>query len=511
MGVSTSPGSSARAGKVFSACAQADCTPPPRARLMLRSAAEAYLPGDCTPHSVRSSIVLVAWHCVPWRLGGLVEMGQGFRYKKLGLYSLILLLGAAAVAPAQTLARRGWVGSGMTIEPWWKNAVFYQVQPRGVQGSGDADGISLSYLASLGVDAIVVSPPGQPAAGAGGGDESFDRLEQEAGLHKIRVIVDLPLSGKTSTEDTLNLARFWLSRGVAGLRLVAVPDDPALASLSMADRAERLRGLRRLCAAYVGERVLLWDIPAAPLAQKPHGKDAADAPQLAVDHALADLKQWDQGGLRAYLNEAGNQDELGKLIVSDATGRPPSATRLRPAGPLTAEEALGAEKTVAAAVFLGRETPMLFAGQEIGVSDSAVSTAPKDGVDPASLVNWYRKLSGLVHTTAALHGGTVTMVDTGYPDVVAWVRKSTTGREAPVLAVCNLSRGAVVISLSEPLKHLNLQASSGIEPLAVSYAGNPAFTATGISLPAYGVYVGKLIKPGLEDAPTPAIRHKSGR
>ena len=32
-------------------------------------------------------------------------------------------------APAQTLARPGWVGSGMNTDVWWKHAIVYQVNP----------------------------------------------------------------------------------------------------------------------------------------------------------------------------------------------------------------------------------------------------------------------------------------------------------------------------------------------------------------------------------------------
>ncbi|HSX51641.1 MAG TPA: alpha-amylase family glycosyl hydrolase, partial [Cellvibrio sp.] len=53
----------------------------------------------------------------------------------------------------------------MTITPWWRGAVVYQVYPRSMMdanndGIGDIPGIisKLDYIASLGVDAIWVSP-----------------------------------------------------------------------------------------------------------------------------------------------------------------------------------------------------------------------------------------------------------------------------------------------------------------------------------------------------------------
>jgi alpha-glucosidase len=53
----------------------------------------------------------------------------------------------------------------MTTTPWWRGAVVYQVYPRSMMdanndGIGDIPGIisKLDYIASLGVDAIWVSP-----------------------------------------------------------------------------------------------------------------------------------------------------------------------------------------------------------------------------------------------------------------------------------------------------------------------------------------------------------------
>ena len=51
------------------------------------------------------------------------------------------------------------------VEPWWLGAVIYQIYPRSFRdtngdGVGDLPGITqnLEYVASLGVDAIWLSP-----------------------------------------------------------------------------------------------------------------------------------------------------------------------------------------------------------------------------------------------------------------------------------------------------------------------------------------------------------------
>jgi len=55
--------------------------------------------------------------------------------------------------------------NGTTPNPWWSNAVVYQVYPRSFQdsngdGIGDLKGITsrLDYLADLGVDVLWLSP-----------------------------------------------------------------------------------------------------------------------------------------------------------------------------------------------------------------------------------------------------------------------------------------------------------------------------------------------------------------
>ena len=56
-------------------------------------------------------------------------------------------------------------GKLYAAQPWWKNAVLYQVYPRSFQdtngdGLGDLEGIfrRLDYLADLGVDIVWISP-----------------------------------------------------------------------------------------------------------------------------------------------------------------------------------------------------------------------------------------------------------------------------------------------------------------------------------------------------------------
>ena len=61
---------------------------------------------------------------------------------------------------AQTLAKPGWQGSGLTVESWWQSAILYQIDPLTFDDPSGLQAIvqRLDYFQSLGVDALVLSP-----------------------------------------------------------------------------------------------------------------------------------------------------------------------------------------------------------------------------------------------------------------------------------------------------------------------------------------------------------------
>ena len=100
-------------------------------------------------------------------------------------------------------------------QPWWKNAVIYQIYPRSFQdsngdGIGDLAGITkrLDYLETLGIDAIWLSPVYRSPQDDNGYDisdycdidpmfgtlEGMEVLIGEAKKHHIRIIMDLVLN-----------------------------------------------------------------------------------------------------------------------------------------------------------------------------------------------------------------------------------------------------------------------------------------------------------------------------
>ena len=103
-------------------------------------------------------------------------------------------------------------GKLYAAQPWWKNAVLYQVYPRSFQdtngdGLGDLEGIfrRLDYLADLGVDIVWISPIYRSPQADNGYDisdyrdidplfgdlEAFDALVSRAHDLGMRIVMDL--------------------------------------------------------------------------------------------------------------------------------------------------------------------------------------------------------------------------------------------------------------------------------------------------------------------------------
>ncbi len=377
---------------------------------------------------------------------------------------LLALAILSAAAPAQTLAHKGWAGNGIVVEPWWRSAVLYQIDPVSFQdsngdGFGDLRGIvnRLDYLQALGVDALVLSPfelqpPGSehPFDPANGSEEDFDALIQEATRRKLRVLVDLPLNSSNTSAELTNAARFWLSRGVAGLRLISAPSPAASRAsasapqtLAPAQIADRLRELERACATYPGERVLFWDLRDPPPQPTPrrrtrHAEGAAAAlrdpaagpapqssPQLVADRRLAVLPGWNPVELRRVLAPPLLAMPVSAPVLnSDSPDLPRSFDRLA-----DSEHAAAVAHQLAAVLLLSRGAALLYFGQEIGMAtrqSSATSAPSAPPADPASgdpaPMQW-----GAV-------SGAVSGADPGFTSGVPWVPPGPNAATANVAA-----------------------------------------------------------------------------
>jgi hypothetical protein len=178
-----------------------------------------------------------------------------------------------AVSRAQVLAQKNWAGSGVSVELWWKRAVFYRIDPTKFQdstgsGKGDLAGIAerLDYLQALGVDAVIVetAPAGGKATLLPTAEVSmaFDALVREAVGRHVRVLVDLgaPTSQQADAQY-VQMARAWLNQGAAG---IFVP-TPVLEKIDGGTHiALLLQQLRALTNSFPGERVLVADAAAQP-------------------------------------------------------------------------------------------------------------------------------------------------------------------------------------------------------------------------------------------------------
>ena len=446
--------------------------------------------------------------------------------------------------PAQTLARPGWQGSGLTVESWWQSAILYQIDPLTSQNPGGLRGIvqRLDYLQSLGVDAIVLSSfPLEPAGSsrpatasatlpfdaAYGTEDDLAALVLEASRRHTRVLVDLPFNSTLSDDETTAAARFWLSRGIAGLRLTNA--DPRSIPLTAAQTSSRLAALDRLCKGYPGQRILFWDLPAASrtsipvspnrrrTASKPvpeaTAKSPSKTPQLILDDRLLQLNHWHAEELRGLLQDQPHTafPLATPVLESDATNRPRSFDRFSD-GTHPVELA----RQTAALLLLGKAVPELFAGQEIG-PQTASAEAPSPAEDSQdSLLNWYRRLSSLRHANSALRGGSLDLLALANPDLVAWVRRppAAAADASPIVVLCNVSPHEAKISLTAALRAKDVPVGTGmLRTLASSVQAADLFRPVPLSviaLPAYGVYVGELrLQPGLESVPAP-VRRRSG-
>lgn len=490
------------------------------------------------------------------------------------LCTLTFLALAVSAAPCQSLAHKGWVGNGITVEPWWAGAVLYQIDPFSFQdtkgdGFGDLEGITqrLDYLHSLSIDAIVLSPfQLQPEFGRNGTgpafdakygtEENLDHLIVEAGRRKIRIFVDLPMTAPRSTQELVSVARFWLSRGIAGLRLTSDPHAPAL---SAAQAADRLRELRHLCETYVGQRVLFWDMHEPMPGAVASRSRRTTAPvltgaQMQIDSRLATMPGFNPSMLRSALDAASSSNtDSTSVPVTDGPDRPRSIDRYGD-GPHSEEIA----KVLAAALLLSRGAPLLYFGQELGMattpaphnaSPASVDPSPMqwgdefafttgipwmemgrnsltanlamEDLDASSLLNWYRRLSALHHENAVLRAGTLDVIAQGNPDIVAWVRRprDSASLMAPVVVVCNLTAHPLLVSVAADLRRVGVQTttpmmrtlSSSVLTTAAKDPVSGPVSMNAISLPPYGVYVGELAHPaGLESASSP-LTHSSHR
>src|SRR5581483_8767613 len=166
---------------------------------------------------------------------------------------VVVTLLLSVVGAAQTLARPGWVGSGMTSQMWWQSAVIYRVQPQNFQdsdgnGVGDLRGLAdrLDYLQSIGVDAVLIESHTN--------DAGFDDLLSDASRRHIRILITL---GADTTQppganQIIAEARAWLRRGAGGVYVSAPLLNAVAGRTNFQDAVFLLQELRRVADSFPG-------------------------------------------------------------------------------------------------------------------------------------------------------------------------------------------------------------------------------------------------------------------
>ena len=402
--------------------------------------------------------------------------------------------------PAQTLARPGWAGSGMTSNSWWKHSLLYSADPHQIQQlSGKTTTnlkdliASLDDLRTLGADGLLLnnlaatsSTMDQTAARyldpTLGSLDDFDDLLRQASSHDLRILIALPAS--LSEIDLASAARFWLNRGVAGIRLL--PDSPSASPSSAqaaGSQAAKIQQLRILTNSYVGERVVIGeaaaDIAIAPHAGRVH---SPETPQLAV-FPLSFAIDTTLSALRASLlkSESMAQDK-GPLPLLEAEPSPnPDLSR------------------VAATVLLGGHSAALLppfapASQTqapVATSDHAIALV--SAADAPTLTDWYRRMSVLHQSSPALRKGTSLLLDHDDQNALVWVRKPQviSSISPPLVFVCNLSNKSIHLDLKSDMAKLHLRGSFLRTVLRSDNAMGP-MNLDGVTLQPFGVYIGEL-------------------
>lgn len=416
-------------------------------------------------------------------------MAQTAPHHLLRVITLSLLSALVAAAPAQTLARPGWSGSGMSAAPWWKHPLIYQADPRGFGGLHSL-AEHLDYIHSLGIDAILLTSLGgndakQPIDPALGSMDDLDEIVRRASEFNIRVLVDLD----THSADLASTTRLWLAHGIAGFHA------PGASSAQLGD-------IRRSLGSFAGQRIVIGDLAN----REAQPARSADNPQLLTDGRAGTQDKFAAASLRPALEAAqqiADQGHSTPLLFSDGPTLKRSISRYGD-GAHDAEIA----RELATMLLTTRAGAMLYYGQELGLTDGSKDISfdqPKKGEQPAamsvaagdasatSLLSWYRQLSALTHSSRTMSAGAMITLNHDDQDVLAWVRKpQAVSPSTPAIVVIeNLSGQPVTVSLKADLQRLHLKGSF-LRTVMRSDNAMGGMHLDGMTLPPFGVFIGEL-------------------
>jgi Alpha amylase, catalytic domain len=434
-----------------------------------------------------------------------------------------------APALSQTLARPGWAGSGMNTDVWWKHPVIYQVNPINfspTEGSG-LHGVAqhLDYIHSLGVDALLLTTLQPDPAHAQSLDPAYgtlddlDDLIHEASRRNIRVLLDL--DPHIPAADLPNVARFWLNRGIAGFHVIgATPEAHAQAT-----------ELRKATGSYLGQRILIGDVdptlPGSPQ-QRTYKAPDTQTTQLLLDTSLGAVTPLNPAAIRSAIESTENIALTGHAIPLLATDGPSFKRSMSRYA--DGRHGLDIAKLLATILFTTRAQPLLYYGQELGVttpqssgpeatpaapiitwdapppppkgkpapppepeSPNATPNAALEDADPASLLNWYRRLIELHHSNATINSGEYLTINRDDQNVLIMIRKpKNVSPTSPVLFIlCNLSAQPAQLSIKADTMRLHLRGSF-LRTILRTDNGMGTMHLESMTLPPYTAYIGEL-------------------
>jgi alpha-glucosidase len=437
----------------------------------------------------------------------------------------LLLLALTLPAAAQTLARPGMTNFGQNSDPWWRRAVFYQVSETPASPTGEIPANApqqtagykfiaarLDALHTLGVDALVVPMPPLPSAiEPDPALDDFDELIHQASRRGIRVLATFPAPSVTA--DLPAIARFWLSRGVAGFHLVTPPGtSPQFAEVIV-------QTLRKITGSAVGQRIVLSDFnPGAtatpipsPATRQPsrsasnrranRSGDVLNA-QLQIDSRLSQLDLPDAENLRPLL--AKSLLTQNTLLDFYPPSPPPSSPDPYPA----LARAISALLLTTHPAALIEASPSLVLQPDAAPAPDAApqpaaactlavnrpAAAPPPATPPApTLADWTSRLSALHHGNATVRYGSVSVLDFDAQNALVWVIRPATNSALtpPVVVACNLSSSPLRLSLTSAVHSLNLRGSFLLTLLRSDQAMGPQ-DLDAVTLPPFAVYIGEL-------------------
>jgi Alpha amylase, catalytic domain len=445
------------------------------------------------------------------------------------LLSLCIACVLTAPALSQTLAQPGWAGSGMNTDVWWKHPVVYQVNPINfspTEGSG-LHGVAqhLDYIQSLGVDALLLTTlqpdpaHAQTLDPAYGTLDDLDNLIHEASRRNIRVLLDL--DPHIPAADLPNVARFWLNRGIAGFHVIgATPEAHAQAT-----------ELRKAAASYLGQRILIGDVdptlPPSPQ-QRTYKVPDTQATQLLLDASLGAVTPLNPAAIRSAIESTENIALAGHAIPLLATDGPSFKRSLSRYA--DGQHDLDIAKLLATILFTTRAQPLLYYGQELGVtapqssgteatpaapiiawdapppppkgkpaplpepaSPNTIPNAAIEDADPNSLLNWYRKLIELHHSNDTINSGEYLTINRDDQNVLIMIRKpKNVSPTSPVLVIlCNLSAQPAQLSIKDDIMKLHLRGSF-LRTVLRTDNGMGTMHLESMTLPPYTAYIGQL-------------------